>query len=743
LACVSIHSKGALGLVLVLLTAPAFADQPLPRERPRPRLTLVLGGGSARGIAHVGVLQWLDEHRIPVDMVIGTSMGGLIGGAFASGMSPGELRQLVTDIDWNRMFLGESPYAVKTMRRKEDARLYPSRVRFGFKNGLRAPNALEPGQQINMLLQHIALPYYDLATFDDLPTPFRCVAVDVRTSKKIVLADGPLWQALRATMSIPGVFAPVIRGEHVLIDGGVLDNVPTDVARTFGPEGVIAINVGSSGGAEREPATSYLAAIMQTMDVMSAATLVSSLEAADIAIRPQLDDIGSLAWRQADAIIQRGYDAAALHGQALLRWSVDEERYRAWLAARSAKRRHSPPQPDVIRVVGAPETDQAEIERQLKPLLGRPLDATELAQHLTAATGTDRYDTATADFVTDPTGLAMNVSLVPKAYGPPFLFTALDLENAGEAEFTVDIRARFVTYDVVGYGSELRVDGGIGTGTTAGVQLYRPIGRSRWFVAGGAVYDRSTQRLFNEGTAVAQYRVTERHVAAEVGLNVSRNMEIRSGYVFGWLDAGVRIGAPIAADIDGAERHFRTRTTYDSFDSPMVPSRGTRIRGDAAFYQDTAHVVDGDTSLAATPAQAELTAAYVRSVRTKDRLFAAWAGGTSFGDSVALPYTFQIGGLLRVGSLDPGEERGSSYMAASLGYLLGIGRLPDLLGSGVYLAGVLESGSAYERLGDAQIKNAFTGGIIAETFFGPLFLGASVGAGGNGRVYVSLKPLFQ
>ena len=732
-----------LAALVIVFTVQWVADAQSPPERSRPRVALVLGGGSARGIAHIGVLQWLDEHRIPIDVLVGTSMGGLIGGSFASGMSPAELRELMAGIDWDRMFLGEAPYAVKTMRRKDDARRYPSRLRFGVKNGLRAPNALEPGQQINMLLQQIALPYYDLAAFDDLPTPFRCIAVDVRTSEKVVLADGALWQALRATMAIPGVFAPVHRGERVLIDGGVLDNVPTNVARTFDPEVVVAVNVGSSSGAEREPATSYLGALMQTMDVMGAATLVSSLEAADIAIRPDLDDVGSLAWRQSDAIIRRGYEAAAAHSDQLLRWSVDEAAYRAWLDARSARRRHTAPQPDLLRVQGANDADTGEIERQFAPLLGQPLDAPELAQSLTAATGTDRYDTASADFVKDGDRLAMQVSLVPKAYGPPFLLTALDLENVGEAEFTVNLRARFIAYDIVGYGSELRIDGAIGTGAGAGVQLYRPLGRSRWFVAADAAYDRSTQRLFADGNAVAQYRVTRQALAAEIGLNAAPNMEIRTGYVVGWLDAGVRIGVPVATPSSGDERHFRVRATYDTFDSPMVPSRGMRIRGDSAFYQATAHAADADPTVDLTPIQAELSVAVVRSFRAKDRIFAGWSGASSFGETVPVPYTYPLGGLLRVGALDPGEVRGSNYMVGSLGYLLGLGRLPDLLGSGVYLGTWLEAGGAYERISDAQIQSDVTAGLLAETFFGPLFVGASVGASGNARVYVSLSPLFR
>ena len=180
----------------------------------RPTVGLALGGGAARGIAHVGLLRWFEEHRIPVDYIAGTSMGGLIGGAYASGLSPDEIQALMKEADWDLMFLADSPFRYKTFRRKEDARAFPGQIDFGLKGGFKLPAGLNAGQQIEMLLDRIAMPYYEIKDFDELPTPFRCVATDIRKSEPLVLRSGSFSRALRATMAIPAVFTPVV------VDGG-------------------------------------------------------------------------------------------------------------------------------------------------------------------------------------------------------------------------------------------------------------------------------------------------------------------------------------------------------------------------------------------------------------------------------------------------------------------------------------------------------------------------------------------
>src|SRR5262249_18532713 len=200
----------------------------------RPTVGIAFGGGSARGIAHIGVIQWFEEHHVPIDVAAGTSMGGLIGGGFAAGMSAAELRALITTTDWDVMF-GSSAFQFKNIRRKEDARSYPSRLEFGLKKGFQAPTSLNDGQQVDFLLARIAAPYYGLARFDDLPTPFRAVAVDLREGEKVVMDRGSLATALRATLSLPGVFPPVQRDGRVLVDGGALGNVPACLVRATGP----------------------------------------------------------------------------------------------------------------------------------------------------------------------------------------------------------------------------------------------------------------------------------------------------------------------------------------------------------------------------------------------------------------------------------------------------------------------------------------------------------------------------
>ena len=260
------------------LAEQAAAPTPAPSQAKldRPRIGVAFGGGSARGLAHVGVMRWFEEHRIPIDLVAGTSMGGLIGGALASGMSAEELTALLETTDWDEMF-GFSPFRYKNVRRKEDARAYPSRIEFGIKRGIAPPLALNSGQQVDFLIARIAGPYASLSSFDDLPTPFRAIAVDLVTAQQVILDKGTLASAMRATMSLPGIFPPVERDGRVLVDGGAMNNVPADVVRAMGADVVIAVNVGFMGDT-RTVSRSLIGLMGQTVDVMMQASTRASHE---------------------------------------------------------------------------------------------------------------------------------------------------------------------------------------------------------------------------------------------------------------------------------------------------------------------------------------------------------------------------------------------------------------------------------------------------------------------------------
>ena len=198
-----------LALFLFCFASAFSLAQNAPTAGTHPKIGLVLEGGGALGLAHIGVIQYLEEHRIPVSYVAGTSMGGLVGGVYATGHNAAEVRDLVKGINWDQVLSGQTPFQDLSFRRKQDAREYPSTLEFGLRKGLQLPGGFNAGQQVDLILDRIALPYSELQSFNELPIPFACVATDLVSASEHVFRSGPLELALRSTMSLPGIFTPV------------------------------------------------------------------------------------------------------------------------------------------------------------------------------------------------------------------------------------------------------------------------------------------------------------------------------------------------------------------------------------------------------------------------------------------------------------------------------------------------------------------------------------------------------
>ncbi len=400
-----------------------------PQLGVRPKIGLALGGGAARGIAHIGFLRWLEEHRIPVDHIAGTSMGGLIGGAYASGLSPDEIQALMNDADWDLMFLADSPFRYKTFRRKEDARAFPGQVDFGLKGGFKLPSGLNAGQQIELLLDRLALPYYDLGDFDELPTPFRCVATDIRRGEPLVLGSGSFARALRATMAIPAVFTPVVFDERLLVDGGALNNVPADVVKAMGAEVAIAVNVGSSTDQSPFPNTLF-AVLGQTLDSMMTTGTRQALKSADLIVVPDLTGLTGSDWRRTDDLVAQGYKAADGMSTELLKYQVDEASYADWMRARQARRRTGTPVVSRVVVEGLPPVETSSLTAPLRARhAGRALVREDLEDSILRIAGTDRYEIIAYTLRAAPDEPELVVQVTPKTYGPPFVLPSVDVQN--------------------------------------------------------------------------------------------------------------------------------------------------------------------------------------------------------------------------------------------------------------------------------------------------------------------------
>src|SRR5271170_6469466 len=265
-------------LLFFFLAAGQYLDsQEAPKhdKTGRPKLGLVLEGGGALGLAHIGVITWMEEHRIPVSYVAGTSMGGLVGGIYATGRSPAEVRELINGINWDQVLSGAIPYRDLSFRRKEDAHQVPGDLEFGLRDGLRFPSGFNTGQEVNLVLDRVALPYSEIQSFNDLPIPFACVATDLISGKPHVFRNGPLALALRSTMSLPGIFTPVRSGDHIYADGGLLDNLPIGVAKEMGADLVLGVHLEGASFNPEKPLSSF-AVLGRSISVIIAANELRS-----------------------------------------------------------------------------------------------------------------------------------------------------------------------------------------------------------------------------------------------------------------------------------------------------------------------------------------------------------------------------------------------------------------------------------------------------------------------------------
>jgi NTE family protein len=745
-----------LSLLATLLAAASVQGQTPAPTTPqaglgRPRIGLALGGGSARGIAHVGVLEWFEEHHIPIDYIVGTSMGGLVAGAYASGMTPAEIKQLMKDADWDLMFLSDSPYRFKTFRRKQDKREFPSQLEFGLKHGVTLPGALNPGQQVALLLDRISLPYGDLKSFDDLPTPFRAVATDLRKGDVVVLNRPPLSRAMRATMSIPGVFAPVNWDDWLLVDGGVLNNVPADVAKALGADIVIAVNVGADAGDEKQQTQSLLSLLGKTIDTMMTTSTRRSLEAATLVIDPDLKGLSSTSWRQADDLAKRGYDASAAVESKLQPYALSPEAHAAFQAARQSRRKTTVAVPTQITFapIGAPISPrvEAEIRRALAPELNHPVEPAKLAERILRVTGEDRFEYLTYDVVSTPRPGTLQLGIRQKEYGPPFLMVGLDINNIDSSNFAMNLSGRILHYGLLGVGSETRVDMVLGTNQHFGAEIVKPIFSTPIFVAPRAYFDRRGRNQYLDDVFVAEYRIKRTGVGIDVGTDFGRDAELRLGYDVTDFRGRRRIGSPALPEVDGVERFAHLDFILDTQTSPLVPTRGLRLRSTLRRYfaAPTPTGLPAGTTLESPQdfTSGEVRASWFKRVRGRtDRLFLIGEGGSSFGDE-PLVDDFALGGPLRLGSFNNDQLRGANYVLGGGGYLRGVGRMPDVLGGSIFLGAWVEAGSAFDRWDAKDWKSDITGGAILETLLGPVFVGGSVGFEGGGRFYIALGPLFR
>jgi len=731
-----------LALLVGAHTVIAVATHAQPSPDPKRRTVgVAFGGGSARGFAHVGVIRWFEEHHVPIDLVAGTSMGALVGGAYAAGMSSAELAALARDTDWDEMF-GGSSYRYKSVRRKNDARDYPSRLEFHLRRGFALPNALNNGLEVDLLLSRIGALYAGLPSFDSLPTPFRSVAVDLHTAKVVVFDSGSLPKAMRASMSLPGIFPPVQVGDYLLVDGGAMDNVPADVARAMGADVVVAVNIGSM--AESRPVDGTLFGLVNsTMDAMMRASTRRGIAAADIIVNPVLAGFSGMDWRRASELAEEGYRAAEAMRDQLLPLAVNDATWRQYQEQRAARRRAKAPVISAIEIVGAAPEDERAMRHRLAEALGKPLDIGRLEDDVELFGGPDRYQSVGWDLAERDGRYALVVRAYSRRTAPPLMMFTMNVQNLTTDEFTFQLAARLLSFDVLRPGAELRVDLALGTNSNLAAEWRDALGRSPFFIAPYAGLFLHRTNFIRENAIIAQYDESRAFGGLDLGITPSRYAEVRGGIQSGYYRARVRVGDPGLPSLEGPETQAQLRGTYDTQNSPVVPSEGIRVVGKARYVIaapdlpasfPTSRTDDGLT-------QAEIGASNFWSWRErKERVFVVGQGGSSFGGEPLPTAQFVAGLPMRLDAFEVGERRGDNFATLTVGYLHAMSRLPDFLGGSLFVGTWLENGTIFDSGTNAKLITQMGLGGIVETLLGPALIGYSFG--GASRFYVAFGRLW-
>jgi NTE family protein len=720
--------------MMAMLTAPLEVRGQQPAKRPK--VGIAFAGGSAYGLTHIGVLKWLDEHRVPVDAVAGTSMGGIVAGLFATGHTPQQIEDFISAIDWNLALQMTPPFPHLSFRRKEDQREYPNTIELGYKRGrgLSFPAALSAGHGVGLVISRFAAPYGDMQSFSDLPTAFKCVSVDLVKARTHVFEGGSLPEALRATMSIPGAFAPVEKDGMLLVDGGMLNNLPVDVVRGMGQEIVIAVAL-DPPVPDLEQMKSIFGVARRSLSVMITDNERRNLGLADLVIMPELKGLGAGDYPSYKEFIERGYKAAEAKRVMLEKLSVGEAEYREWQEARAAKRRSERVKPQTVIV--EPDLPLRRMEALVSSIAGdpdEPIDRPHLEEELTKLAGSGRYDSASYTTFKASGGEGVRLRVHEKDHGPPFVKPSFLLMASPGAGLKFGVGARVTFLDVGGPASEWRTDLSTGLFNKPGTEYYYRLRGGKWFVAPRMEHERWLQPIYEGGERVNEFSSRRTGGGIDLGYAFGRFQEMRVGWTLSHERVLIAAGEDRGARVKGRASTVRARWSYEGQDAPNVPTRGVRVQLQGHYGMDWPGVKEKF-------GLAEGLVSYAKPLPRRFFLIGQGRGGMT-RDDVHLSNSFELGGPLRMGSLARNQLLGTRYYYAG-GYLMRGLSNPSLSIFGKFY-GLLayEAGNAWARSAAALPRHSATAGLLGETQFGVVFFGVAYGDRGEGKVFFRLGRFF-
>ena len=722
-------------------TGSAQARPVTSNDGSRPKIGLVLGGGGAKGGAHVGVLEVLEELRIPVDFIAGTSIGAAIGGLYASGTSVSELKDLLESLDWQNLLSDRPPRRHRPFRLKSTDRGVPARFELGFNKGaFRLPTGIVTGQNVELTLRSATLPVAHIGSFEDLPTPFVSVATDLVTGEMVVLRRGDLSNAMRASMSIPGAFSPVEVEGRVLVDGGLVRNLPVDVVREMGADVVIAVDL-TPPLYDANELESAIEVSTQTFRITTLQNTVPQREALvpgrDVLLRPDVTDVPITEFRSLTATFGAGAAVARTAGEDLTQWSLSPADYQSFRESR--RRVEEPPQTlDFVRIDGPQRMSPIVLRARLGLEDGEPLIAETLERALNRVFGMGLYQGVDYRLVQEGDASGLLVEVTEKPWGPGLMRIGLafgtDLER-GRSSFTILATHRQTQLN--GRGGELLAEVRVGEAQGAEIELFQPIDERGWFfIAPRLQYQEESLEIAVLGAGEVSRGVRETGAAIALGLQWRDWGEFRVELVGGHVEE---------RGVDSSEQTLNSdvgavlgRLSVDLLDDASFPTEGTR--GQVELFRSA-------ESLGADPTYTRLEASWMMAA-SKGWNTTELEGrfGTGFGADLPVHHDFALGGFQRLSGLRPRQLVGSRYMLARATFRRRLTTLNTTPAGGKLHVGVsLEAGNAWSDPGGMGLDELKGGASVffgMETLLGPLFLAYGRATTGSDTLYMFIGRSF-
>ena len=738
----SLLSPRALG-VLVLLNALLMSSPASRAENAegakRPRVGLVLAGGGAKGGAHVGVLKVLENLHVPIDCIAGTSMGALVGGGYASGIPAAELEKFVTSIEWGKVIGSQGRRDLEPIEQKRAGATYSNDLEFGVTpRGVATPGGLINTSNVEDLLRTYVASARLKTDFDELPIPYRAVATDMVSGQMVVLDQGDLATAMRASMAIPGAFAPVLMDDKILSDGGLVRNIPIDVARELCADVVIVVNL-VEPAADPMKLQSAAQLLSRTMDVMIGAneTLqLQTMRAGDVLINIEMGDIGTADFERVPETIPLGESATRAMSAALAPYAVTEPQYLAWRNAVTTSQQIEARLADV-RFEGLKRVNPEYLTTTGYMKAGDTVDTAAISSQAQRLSALQDFDSV--GYRLDGDRQSPTLTWLPreKTWGPDYLKVDLGMYASQDGDLTFALYGRHVRTWVNSLGAEWRNELQVGNESRASTSFYQPLDAAhRTFVEPRVAYSNSSEDIFLDGERVARYKFEDLIALLDVGLNVGRYAQTRIGYLYDSRDVNVDIGSSLMPETSPVDAGLVLTAEYDSRDTAFSPTRGLAA---ALEYTRTDKSLGGDRNWE----RAELGVGVAVPFRG-DVLWVTLAGGSDIDGELPPDRAFALGGPGSFPGLELGELRVSDYWTVGTSYLWKVRDLMRVRNLALYLGARVAAGSFQDRIDTDEGGDIYGGSIFltGRTLVGPTTIGIGATSTDSWSLWLSVgRPL--